>query len=428
MTAAYMTLGCKVSQYETQAIRTLMEARGYETVPFDGVADVYIINSCTVTATGDKKSRQMTHRAKRQNPEAVVVLCGCYPQASPDAAGRVTEADIVTGTVQRGRLPHLIDTFRQTGQRIVDVKEDIRHECYEELTVDRLDEHTRAFVKIEDGCDNFCTYCMVPFARGNIRSREPEAIRAEVKRLTDNGYKEIILTGINLSAYGRKLGLTLADAVDAAAEGGALRVRLGSLEPDLLTDQMIGRLADTPAFCRQFHISLQSGSDGVLKRMGRPYTTREYAQLVARLRAAMPDCAITTDIMVAFAGETEEEFAETLAFVKEIGFASAHIFIYSRRPGTVADRLPGQVDPATGKRRSKELFAAVAETREAYLRSLEGKELEILVLEPTADGTHMTAVARDGTELLLPPGQSGLVRVTARYEAGKVYGTLRAEN
>ncbi len=426
MTAAYMTLGCKVSQYETQAIRTLLEQRGYQTVPFDGVADVYIINSCTVTSTGDKKSRQMTHRARRNNPHAVVVLCGCYPQASPQAAAKVTEADIVTGTVNRRDIPALIDAFRQRGVRQVAVKADIRKECYEELWVDGLWEHTRAFVKIQDGCDNFCTYCMVPFARGNVRSRQPSAITEEVRRLTTNGYREVVLTGINLSAYGRNCGLTLADAVDAAVQGGAMRVRLGSLEPDLLTDRMIERLSSTKEFCRQFHISLQSGSDGVLRRMGRPYTSADYRDLVTRLRKAMPDCAVTTDIMVAFAGETEEEFAETLAFVKDIGFASAHIFIYSRRPGTVADTLPGQIDGETGKKRSKALFAAVEESRQAYLSSLDGRTLEVLVLEPASDGVHSLGLGKDGSELLLPLSPPGsLLSAVACYRDDRLFGETK---
>ena len=420
MKAAACTLGCKVSQYETQAIVGLLEQDGYEIVPFTEKADVYLINSCTVTATADQKSRQMTRRAKRLNPAAVVVLCGCYPQALPADAAAVAEADVVLGTCDRSNVPAMIRRFRETGERIVDVKRDNRHEAYEELSVDRLDEHTRAFVKIEDGCDRFCTYCMVPFARGNIRSRSLVAIKSEVERLTANGYREIILTGINLSAYGRADGRSLADAVDAAVAGGAERVRLGSLEPDLMTDDLLTRLSAEPRFCRQFHLSLQSGSDGVLRRMGRPYTAADYADLVSRLRASMPDCAITTDIMVGFAGETEEEFAETLRFVGQIGFASAHIFIYSPRPGTVAAEMPDRVLPETAKRRSKALTAAVAESRRAYLRSLDGKTLSVLALEEKAD--RVLGIAKDGAEVLLPKGSKGILSVTVRYENGVLLG------
>jgi len=420
MKAAYVTLGCKVSQYETQAIRTLMEKEGYQTVPFTEKADVYLINSCTVTATGDKKSRQMTHRAKRQNPQAVVVLCGCYPQALPDEAAKTKEADIVLGTCDRKEIPALVRRFLETKERIVSVKRDNRHESYEELCVDRLDEHTRAFVKIEDGCDRFCTYCMVPFARGNIRSRALPAVRDEIRRLTANGYREIVLTGINLSAYGRDEGNNLADAVVAAAESGALRVRLGSLEPDLLTDAFIARLAALPQLCRQFHLSLQSGSEGVLRRMNRHYTPAEYADLVRRLRAAMPDCRITTDIMVGFPGETDEEFAETLRFVKQIGFAAAHIFIYSPRPGTKAAAFTDFVPPEISKQRSKRLFEAVRQSAAAYRSTLSGQILSVLVLEEK-NGVAV-GIAKDGTEVLLKKGSTGIVTVRARVEGETVFG------
>ena len=406
MTAAYITLGCKVSQYETQAIRTLMERAGFVTVPFDAAADVYIVNSCTVTATGDKKSRQMASRARRQNKDAVVVLCGCFPQASAEAAENVAAADIICGTVDRGSIPDLVNTYLKTKERIIAIRDNIRSESYENIAVSSLDEHTRAYIKIEDGCDRFCTYCLVPFARGNVRSRELSEISAEAQRLFENGYLEFVLTGINLSAYGKNDGHTLADAVDAACVNDRVRVRLGSLEPDLLTDEMIARLAANKRFCRQFHISLQSGSDGVLARMNRHYTAGEYHDLVRRLREYMPDCAITTDIMVGFPGETDREFAETLEFVKKVGFASAHIFIYSRRHGTVAAKMDGQIDPMIAKERSKALFAAVGETRKAYLHSLIGSKTELLALERDEDGKTL-CVAPDGTEIYVDGAAEG---------------------
>lgn len=418
MTAAYITLGCKVSQYETQAIRTLMEKRGYGTVPFTQKADVYIINSCTVTATGDKKSRQMTHRARRLNENAVVVLCGCFPQANVEAAKEEKAADIICGTVERARIPDLVEEFLKKKERIVAVKENIRNEEYENISVESLDEHTRAYVKIEDGCDRFCTYCLVPFARGNIRSRPLEEIKKEAKRLSEKGYLETVLTGINLSAYGQNRGLDLSDAVKAAAEGNMYRVRLGSLEPDLLTDEMIEKLAGIENLCHQFHISLQSGSDGVLKRMNRHYLTADYAKLVDTLREKMPNCAITTDIMVGFPGETEEEFEETLTFVRRIGFASAHIFIYSPRIGTVAAKMPHQIPSDVGKMRSKRLFAEIEKTRKVYLESRMGQIFEALALENDSENTK--CILRDGTEVTVKGIHSGLLNVKLIFSEGEI--------
>lgn len=416
MTAAYVTLGCKVSQYETQAIRTLMEKRGYKTVPFTEKADVYIINSCTVTATGDKKSRQMTHRARRLNENGVVVLCGCFPQANVNAAREEKAADIICGTVERARIPDLVEEFLEKKERIIAVKENIRNEEYENISVESLDEHTRAYVKIEDGCDRFCTYCLVPFARGNIRSRPLEEIKKEAKRLSEKGYLEIVLAGINLSAYGQSRGLDLSDAVKAAAEGDMYRVRLGSLEPDLLTDEMIEKLSGIKNLCRQFHISLQSGSDGVLRRMNRHYLTSDYEKLVRTLREKMPDCAITTDIMVGFPGETEEEFEETLDFVRRIGFSSAHIFIYSSRIGTVAAKMPDQIPSDIGKSRSKRLFAEIEKTRKAYLRSRIGQLQEALCLELEEGETK--CILRDGTEVKVKGEYTGLKNIKILSENG----------
>lgn len=416
MKAAYVTLGCKVSQYETQAIRTLMEKRGYETVPFTQKADVYIINSCTVTATGDKKSRQMTHRARRLNENAVIVLCGCFPQANVSAAREEKAADIVCGTVERSRIPELVEEFFEKRERIIAVKENIRNEEYENISVDSLDEHTRAYVKIEDGCDRFCTYCLVPFARGNIRSRPLEEIKKEAKRLSEKGYLETVLAGINLSAYGQSRGLDLSDAVNAAAEGDMYRIRLGSLEPDLLTDEMIEKLAGIKNLCRQFHISLQSGSDGVLRRMNRHYLTSDYEKLVNTLREKMPDCAITTDIMVGFPGETDEEFEETLVFVRKIGFASAHIFIYSRRIGTVAARMPDQIPSDVGKARSKRLFEEIDLSRRKYLSSRVDIPAEALCLEN--ENGYTKCILRDGTEVTVRGEYTGLKTVKILSENG----------
>ena len=419
--AAYATLGCKVSQYETQAMRTAMEERGFETVPFSSAADVYVINSCTVTSTGDKKSRQMVHRARRTNPDAAVVLCGCFPQASPEKAEEEKCADIICGTADRLKLPDMVEKFLSERERIVRVKKDIRHEAYEPMRVDRLDEHTRAYIKIEDGCDRFCSYCLVPFARGNVRSRPIDDIKREAAELFKNGYLEAVLIGINLSAYSWD-GHDLADAVQAAADSGIPRIRLGSLEPDLLTEKMLSQLAGIPGFCRQFHISLQSGSDSVLRRMNRKYSSEEYAALTEKIRVLMPDAAITTDIMVGFPGETEEEFRETAAFAEKIGFASAHIFVYSPRPGTAAASMAGRVPPEIGKRRSRKLSETVEKSAERRRKWLVGRFATVLALD--FDGENTLCIAGDGTETLVKGKQNGILYVKYTEEKG---GNMVAE-
>ncbi len=381
MKAAFYTLGCKVNQYETQAMQTQFAQDGYEIVPFSETADVYVVNSCAVTAEGERKSRQVLHRARRQNPAAVIVLCGCAAQSFPERALALDEPDVVCGTTDRLAVPALVRRARETGRRVEAIRRDNRREAYEPLRIDRLAERTRAFVKIEDGCDRFCAYCIVPYARGNVRSRPLAEIRAEAARLAANGYREIVLVGINLSAYGTGEGTDLADAAAAASLDGALRVRFGSLEPDLLTDAMIARLRRIPGVCRHFHLSLQSGCAETLRRMRRVYGPAEYRHVVQALRAAFPGCAVTTDILVGFPGETEQMHAEALAFVREMDFADAHIFAYSRRAGTLADRMPDQVPPQVKKRRAEEMEAAVAESRRRWLASFVGSRVKALFLE-----------------------------------------------
>ena len=379
MKVKFVTLGCKVNQVESEAMREALLAAGFQEAAGGETADVVVVNSCTVTATSDQKARQALRREKKRNPGAVAVLTGCWPQAFPQEAQEFLEADVVLGTARRGDLvPRLLE-YLSTKQRVVDIAPHQKGEKFEKLTISAMHGRTRAFVKIEDGCDRFCSYCIIPYARGRVRSKPLEDIREEAARLGEAGYKEVVLTGINLPAYGKDLGGDLCDAVEAAcAAPGILRVRLGSLEPEQLTPPVIARLAAQEKLCPQFHLSLQSGCDDTLRRMNRHYTTAEYRQIVGDLRKAFPNCAVTTDIMVGFAGETEEEFAKSLAFAKEIAFAKVHVFAYSRRPGTRAYDMPGQVPNREKERRSREMIAATLETQRAFFAAQTGRVEEVL--------------------------------------------------
>lgn len=389
MLVAFHTLGCKVNQYESHAMRRILEQAGYQTTEFgttDALPDVLVINSCTVTGESDRKLRQFLRRCRRQVPNGILVLTGCMPQAYPDMAAALEEADIVLGNASRKDILPRLEQYLMHRERIVDIPP---HDAtYEPLDIDDFQGRTRAFIKIQDGCNRFCSYCIIPYARGRVRSRNPEEITAELERLAAKGYKEVVLVGINLTAYGQDNGLTIADAVDAAcAVEGIERVRLGSLEPDFITDETIARMKAQPKLCPQFHLALQSGCDATLKRMNRHYSTAEYADLCQRLRRHFPDCALTTDVMVGFPGETEEEFEASCRFVEEIAFSRVHVFAYSRRPGTQADRFPDQVDNAEKARRSKQMIALCRSTAEAYAKRYVGMTLPILLETHYPDGT-----------------------------------------
>ena len=389
MLIAFHTLGCKVNQYETQAMRRILEHAGYETTEFNKDApapDVLVINSCTVTGESDRKLRQFIRRCRRLVPQGVLVLTGCMPQAYPNIAAAMPEVDIVLGNAARQDILPRLEEFLAYRQRIVDIPPHGKE--YEPLEIDEFQGRTRAFIKIQDGCNRFCSYCIIPYARGRVRSRAPEDIRAELQRLADKGYKEVVLVGINLTAYGQDNGFTIADAVEAACEvEGIERVRLGSLEPDFITEDTIARMKAQPKLCPQFHLALQSGCDATLKRMNRHYTTAEYAQLCARLRHYFPRCAVTTDVMVGFPGETDEEFAASLRFVEEMDFSRVHVFAYSRRPGTIADKLPNQVDNNEKARRSKEMIAVCRRTAERYAAQYVNTTVPILLETEYPDGT-----------------------------------------
>lgn len=387
MKVAFYTLGCKVNQNETGALEQLFCQNGFTLAAPEEAADVYIVNSCTVTAGGDKKSRQWLRRAKREHPDAVTVLTGCYPQAFEEEAADVAEADIVTGAKARRRILDDVLRFLQTHERIVDIQPHERGEAFEELPIERLEGHTRAFMKVEDGCDRRCAYCVIPRARGPVRSRPAQSVLRELEVLTKAGYAEAVLTGINLSSYGKETGGTLGSLVElAAGVEGLRRIRLGSLEPDLMTDAEIARLAGVDKLCPQFHLSLQSGCTAVLRRMRRVYTADEYRVVVEKLRRAIPRAVFTTDIIVGFPGETEEEFEETVRFVREIGFLKVHVFSFSRREGTPAYDMPDQVDEHTKAQRSHRLQTEADKVRADVIAAMEGNAVEVLLETQIANG------------------------------------------
>ena len=379
MKVKFVTLGCKVNQYESEAMLEQLLSGGFQKADEKEPADVVVVNSCTVTATSDQKARKTLRRAKKENPDAVTVLTGCMPQAFPQEAEQLLEADIVLGTRNRASLlPHILN-YLSSKQRIVEITPHETGEKFEPMTVSAFHGRTRAFLKIEDGCNRFCSYCIIPYARGRVRSKPLEEIRAEVKKLAEHGYREVVLTGINLPAYGQDLGLHLCDAVEAAcAQEGIGRVRLGSLEPEQLSDEVILRLSRQEKLCPQFHLSLQSGCDATLRRMNRHYTTEEYRHIVQALRRTFDNCAVTTDIMVGFAGETEEEFQDSLAFAKEIAFAKVHVFAYSRRPGTKAYLAPNQCTNRVKEARSREMIAVTKTTQADFFQAQLGRVEEVL--------------------------------------------------
>ncbi len=381
MKAALYTLGCKVNQYESQVMAEALAAHGYTITDASEQADVYIVNSCTVTSESDRKTRQIVRRLKRRNPDAAVVLTGCVPQAYPDAAAALPQADIVLGNRSNDRLIEALDTFFAKKERLLLTRAHESGDAFVPCAIHSFYGRTRAEIKIEDGCNRFCAYCAIPYARGRVRSKKLSDVRTEAAALADAGYAEIVLVGINLSAYADE-GNDLCDAVLAASESPAVRrVRLGSLEPDHLTDDLLSRLAKCEKLCPQFHISLQSGCDSTLRRMNRHYTCGEYRDLCRNLRARFADCTLSTDIMVGFPGESEGDHAASLAFAEEIGFEKVHVFPYSPRKGTRAAEMPDQVPKAVKEQRAAEMIAATDAVRKAFLKSCIGKDVQILIEE-----------------------------------------------
>lgn len=379
MKAAFYTLGCKVNQYETEYMSELLKKAGFEIVPPEEKADYYIINSCTVTATADQKTRQSVRRFKRRHPDSAVILTGCMPQAFPEDAEVLTEADIVMSNKNDFDILKLINEYEQKKTRLVRIEKHKTGDEFRYCSIDGFNDRIRAFVKIEDGCDRFCSYCIIPESRGRVRSKKPEDLKKEIENLADSAIKEIVLVGINLSAYGKGEDYNIVDAVKICADtNGIERVRLGSLEPDHITDDIIRQLSQIHKFCPQFHLSLQSGCNKTLKNMNRHYTAEEYRALCEKLRNAFDSASITTDVMVGFNEETDDDFTESLDFVKSIGFEKVHVFPYSQRNGTAASRKGDSVPKQEKEKRAQIMIEETEKIRLEYLKGLVGKSAEVL--------------------------------------------------
>lgn len=402
--AAFHNLGCKVNAYEAEAMQEMLEKAGYEIVPFQEGADVYVVNTCTVTNIADRKSRQMLHRAHKLNPDAIVVAAGCYVQAQ-DGKEIDPCIDIVIGNNHKKDLVRILEEY-ESGQAAGEIEDINRIKEYEELHLTRTGEHTRAYIKVQDGCNQFCTYCIIPYARGRVRSRKTEDVVAEVKDLAQNGYREVVLTGIHLSSYGIDFDgqKHLLDLICAVHEvDGIMRIRLGSLEPGIVTEEFARVISSLPKVCPHFHLSLQSGCDATLKRMNRKYTSKQYYEKCRILRKYFEHPALTTDVIVGFPGETEEEFQQSLEFVDKVNFYETHIFKYSKREGTKAAVMPDQVDEQIKAERSSLMIALGEKKRKAYEQSFVGETVEVLIEEETViDGkTVQTGHTREYMKIAL---------------------------
>ncbi len=428
---AVFTLGCKVNTYESEAVKKQFESHGYVCVDFDDFADVYIINTCTVTHLGDRKSRQMIRRTKQINKESTLVVMGCYAQVAAEDVEKISEVDIIIGTDKKSRVYDIVAEFIKNKKRknlVCDISD--QHE-FEELEVTSYEGRTRAFLKVQDGCNNFCSYCIIPYARGRIRSRSLKSSLHEAKRLAQHGFSEIVLVGIHLASYGKDTGESLIDLLKGLNDiDGIKRIRMGSLEPTLFDDEFTDEIKKLPKICPHFHLSLQSGCDETLKRMNRKYVTKDYRMSVERIKNAFPNSAITTDIMVGFPGETDEEFEKTLSFVKEISFAEAHIFKYSVRKGTVAEKMENQISPEIKEQRSKKLIALTKESQKEFLKAHTGKEVTVLferehkgvcgIYEGKTDN-YITVIAKSETDI---SGRFKTVKIDA-VKGNLVQGTLK---
>lgn len=379
MKAAFYTLGCKVNQYETEYMAELLRNAGFEIVKENEEADYYIVNSCTVTATADQKTRKSIRKFKRNHPNSTVILTGCMPQAFPKEAKKLIEADIVFSNKNDGDILSLINEYNLNKNRLIKIEEHKAGDTFWDCSIDRFHERIRAFVKIEDGCDRFCSYCIIPKSRGRVRSKSLDMLKNEIETLSNAGIKEIVLVGINLSAYGKGENFNIVDAVKICNENDKIkRIRLGSLEPDHLTDEVIDGLAKCEKLCPQFHISLQSGCDKTLKSMNRHYTADEYKALCDKLRSSFENASLTTDIMVGFNDETEHDFNESLDFVKAIAFEKVHVFPYSERVGTAASKRGDNVSKQEKERRAAVMIEETEKIRHDYLKKLVGTNEKVL--------------------------------------------------
>ena len=387
--AAFHNLGCKVNAYETEAMQQLLEKAGYEIVPFAPGADVYVINTCTVTNMADRKSRQMLHKAKKMNPHAIVVAAGCYVQAAGTELEEDSAIDIIIGNNRKKDLVSILEHYERSA--VQESLIDINHtKEYEKLSLEKTVEHTRAYLKVQDGCNQFCSYCIIPYARGPIRSREPQEVVAEVKRLAENGFKEVVLTGIHVASYGKdRRDTSLLDILKQVHEvEGIERIRFSSIEPNVVTEEFAQTMAALPKVCDHFHLSLQSGCDKTLKEMNRKYDTEKYRQAAATLRKYLPKVALTTDIIVGFPGETEEDFRESYAFAEEIGFAKIHVFPYSPKRGTPAAARKDQLLNAVKSERSHTLIQLSDRMAADFLADAVGTDAEVLYERAVGEGIY----------------------------------------
>ena len=406
---AFYTLGCKVNQSDTASMEGIFRRAGYEVVDFGSPADVYLINTCVVTNTGQRKSRQIINRAVRHNPLSLIVVTGCYPQTAPEEVRAIAGVDVIIGNQERARIVELVEQALENKQtEILDNVQKMTVDTkFEELGVGTETDKTRAFLKIQEGCNQYCTYCIIPYARDPLRSRSLESIRSEVAKLVEAGYKEVVLIGIHLGCYGKELAkegkhITLYDAVQAVLSvEGMCRVRLGSLESVEVEPRLLELMANEPRLCKHLHLPLQSGCDKILQAMHRPYDTARFTQLLQQIRAQVPDVAITTDIIVGFPGETEEDFATTLAFAEKCGFAKMHIFPYSKRKGTPAEKMPNQVDEAVKGERAARLAAVDEKLHQAMLKQMVGKTEEVLFEQPV-DAVHMEGLCGPYLRVVVP--------------------------
>ena len=385
MKIAFYTLGCKVNQYETNWLSEAAEENGFTVVSHNKEADVYVVNSCTVTGESDRKTRQTVRRFKRTHPESIVVLTGCMPQAFPDDADKLTEADIVLGNKNNHQLFDMMKDYLSNRERIINIDTHKTGDGFVPCKIKNFEGRTRAIVKIEDGCDRFCSYCIIPYSRGRVRSKGLDDLKEEFEALFQKGFCEVVLVGINLSSYGKDTGNSMCDVVELADKIGFKRIRLGSLEPDHITDEVIDRLSKVKSFCPQFHISLQSGCNKTLKTMNRHYTAEEYFELCEKLRAAFNDTSLTTDIMVGFPDESEEDFEESARFAEKVGIEKVHVFPYSPREGTRAAKMK-QLEKSVKENRSREMIKRTNKIRNDYLLSQVGKEVNVLFETRTQDG------------------------------------------
>ncbi len=405
MRCYFYTFGCKVNTCETAGMQQLLRDSGYTITESPDDADIAVINSCTVTASGDHRMLAMLRQLRKKQPSLTIILTGCYVQAFPEEARHIAEADLIIGNKDKARLPELIGQYLSRSSCVHNINSVSHYEQsdpFELLPCRTFTHNTRAFLKIQDGCNCFCTYCIIPYARGRCRSMPLTNLKEEVQHLIQSGHREIVLCGINLAFYGKEWGGSLLDAVKVCTEtDGGVRVRLGSLEPERMTDALLKGLAEIPQFCPQFHLSLQSGCSRTLHAMNRRYTAEEYAQLCARVRRYFPHCSITTDIMVGFPGETEEDFAESLAFAEKIRFSKMHVFRYSQRPGTPAAEMQDQIPENIKTERMRKMQSLAARMQREALKSCIGQKVSVLFERERGDGFH-TGIAPDGTVIKIP--------------------------